>query len=135
MRRWFYKDHFKPRDIEKVPAWVRYPESHRKVYRFLCWHSYLTKHSPTRRYTVWTYQQIADHVGLSRIQVLRIMHRLMDDLLIYRWYAGDSGSTILDGRPRPPRYELPASKGMIYWWGRVRELQQKIFHKREEVNH
>ena len=128
MKRWFYKDHFFPRDIQKNPDWIRYPESHRKVYQFLCWHSYLTCRSPTRRYCEWTYGQIAKHVKLSRNQVGRIVRRLMRDRLIYRWYAGDSGSQTSDGKPRPPRYEIPGSRGMINWWKRVRKVIKKKFH-------
>jgi len=120
MKHWFLPGRFSPKEIEKNPAWQRYPESHRAVLRDVCWYSYLTKHSPTRRYCEWTYGQIAERVGLSRVQVGRIMRRLMADGLIYRWYAGDSGSNTPDGRARPPRYEIPASNGMINWWKRVR---------------
>ncbi|MBA7666602.1 hypothetical protein ES703_74683 [subsurface metagenome] len=121
MKHWFPPGRFLPRDIEKDPSWQRFPESHRRVLRDICWHSYLVKRSPTRRYCQWTYGQIAERVGLSRVQVGRIMRRLMEARLIYRWYAGDSGENTPDGRPKPPRYELPASRGMINWWKRVRK--------------
>ena len=121
MKRWFLPGRFLIREIEKEPHWQRYPESHRAVLRDISWHSYLVKRSPTRRYCEWTYGQIAERVGLSRNQVGRIMRRLMQDGLIYRWFAGCSGSDSPDGRPKPPRYELPASRGMINWWKRVRK--------------
>lgn len=56
-------------------------------------------------------------------------------MLIYRWYAGDSGSTTTDGRPRAPRYEIPASKEMITWWRRTRKMHKTTFHNRKEVDH
>lgn len=130
VKHWFPPGKFLPRQIQYNPQWQRYPESHRAVLRDLCWHSYLVRRSPTRRYCTWTYGQIAERVGLSRIQVLRIMHRLMADGLIYRWYAGDSGSNTPDGRPRAPRYELPASNGMLNWWKRVRKRVRVKVKKR-----
>ena len=130
MKRWYPPGRFLIREIEKEFHWQRYPESHRTVLRDISWHSYLTKHSPTRRYCEWTYGQIAERVGLSRNQVGRIMRRLMADGLIYRWYAGDSGSNTPDGRPRAPRYELPASRGMINWWKRVRKRVRVKVKKR-----
>lgn len=124
MKHWFPPGRFLPREIEKDPSWQRFPESHRAVLRDLCWHSYLVKRSPTRRYCQWTYGQIAERVGLSRVQVGRIMRRLMGSSLVYRWYAGDSGENTPDGRPRPPRYELPASRGMLNWWKRTRKRRK-----------
>jgi hypothetical protein len=46
------------------------------------------------------------------------MKQLMQKGLIRRWYAGDSGSTRAGSGPRPPRYEIPASIGMVNWWRR-----------------
>ena len=135
MKRWYHPNHFLPREIQHDPIWQRLTESDKKVYRFVCEHSYLTSRSPTRRYCEWTYGQIGQHVGLSRIQVLRIMQKLMVARLIYRWYIGDSGSNTIDGRPKPPRYEIPASRGMIWWWRRIRNPRKKKSHNTKEVNH
>lgn len=123
MKPWYIKDHFLPREIERDPFWQKLPESHKKTHRFLCYHSYLTSRSPTRRYCEWTNKQIAEHVGLSKRQVQRIIHRLRAGFLIYRHYDGDSGSTSLTGSPRPPRYEIPASRGMSNWWKRTRKYK------------
>lgn len=133
MRRWFLKDHFAPVKIRDDPAFFNAPRSYQKVYLLLCRRSYLTQKSPTRRYCEWTYKQLGEQAGLKKRQVGTIMRYLMRNYLIYRWYAGDSGSNTLDGKPRPPRYEIPASRGMINWWRRVRDLHRKIFHKRKEV--
>ena len=135
VKRWYHPNHFLPREIQHDPIWQRLTESDKMVYRFVCEHSYLTSRSPTRRYCEWTYEQIGQHVGLSRRQVLRIMQKLMKARLIYRWYIGDSGSNTIDGRPRPPRYEIPASRGMIGWWRRIRNLRKKKPHNRKEASY
>lgn len=82
--------------------------------------SYLVERSPNRRYCEWTYKQIAKNTGVSYGQVRKVMVRLMETTLVLRWYAGDSGSTRPGGSPRPPRYEIPASAGMVGWWRRDR---------------
>ena len=116
MRRWFSPGHFLPREIEKDPTWQKLSKGGKKTYRFLCEHSYLTQRSPSRRYCQWTYKQIGEHVGLSRRQVANIAKELMRTRLVIRWYRGDSAGNKTTGRPRPPRYELPASRGMVIWW-------------------
>ena len=133
MSRWFYKDHFFPRDLINEPAWVKASHGFKEYYRFLCWHSWLTKRSPTRRYTSWTERQIAGHIGRSPRQVRRYVKYAKENFLIYRWYAGDSGTTSKNGRPRAPRDEIPASRGMINWWRRVRRILTVKFHHRKEV--
>lgn len=116
MKPWFTRGHFLPRDIERDHVWQRLNESHKKVYRYVSEHSYLTQKSPSRRYCEWTYKQIGEHVGLSARQTRRIMKELMRTRLIYRWYKGDSGANGNGERPRSPRYEIPASRGMVIWW-------------------
>ena len=133
MSRWFLKDHFSPAAIRYDPAFFNAPQSYQKLYLLLCRRSYLVRHSPTRRYCEWTYRQLAEQVGLKERQVGTIMRYLMRNYLIYRWYAGDSGTTTPNGRPRPPRYEIPASRGMINWWRRVRRVLKVKFHHRKEV--
>lgn len=127
MRRWFVKDHFAPAYILHDPIFQDLNKSQKKIYLLLCRRSYLVKKSPTRRYSVWTYRQIARQVGLSRRQVGRIMKKLMGSMLLYRWYPGDSGTTTADRLPRSPRYEIPASKEMIKWWRRTREVRKTSY--------
>jgi hypothetical protein len=55
------------------------------------------------------------------------MKEIMDSMLIYRWYAGDSGTTTATGKIRSPRYEIPASKEMIAWWRRTRKVHKTTF--------
>ncbi|MBA7571312.1 hypothetical protein ES708_13071 [subsurface metagenome] len=135
MGRWYPQGRYSPRDIVNEPAWVNSSRGFKKYYLFLCRHSYLTQKSPTHCYTSWTAGQIAKAIGRSKRQVKRYVKYAKDNCLIIRWYAGDSGTTTKTGRPRPPRDELPASKGMIYWWRRIRNQRQKTSRKREEVNH
>lgn len=118
MKRWFLPGRFLPRDIERDPPWQNLSEGGKRVYRDLCEHSYLKTNSPTRRYSYWTYGQIAERVGLSRSQVKRIVKELMRARLVIRWYRGDSQGKKKTGGPRPPRYELPASRGMVIYWRR-----------------
>ena len=127
MKRWFVKGHFSPAYILHDPTFQDLNKSQKKIYLLLCRRSYLVKRSPTRRYSVWTYRQIARQVGLSKRQVGRIMKKLMDAKLLYRWYAGDSGSTTANRLPRAPRYEIPASKEMIKWWRRTRKVRKTIY--------
>ena len=123
MKRWYVKGHFLPREIERDPCWQKLSEGGKKTYRFLCEHSYLTSSSPTRRYSYWSYKQIGERVGLSRRQVARIVKQLMQTRLVIRWYRGDSAGNRTGGGPRPPRYELPACRGMIIYWRH--ELKKK----------
>ena len=116
MKRWFSPGHFFPREIERDPCWQKLSEGGKKAYRFLCENSYLTQRSPSRRYCQWTYKQIGKRTGLSRRQVASIVKQLMRTRLVIRWYRGDSGASTTVGRPRAPRYELPASRGMIIYW-------------------
>ena len=116
MKNWYVKGHFLPREIERDPCWQKLSEGGKKTYRFLCENSYLTSHSPTRRYCYWTYNQIGERVGLSRRQVANTVKELMRTRLVVRHYWGDSGSSKITGRPRAPRYELPASRGMVIYW-------------------
>lgn len=116
MKHWYLPGHFLPREIERDPSWQKLSEGGKKVYRFLCEHSYLTQHSPTRRYCYWTYEQISEQTDVSRIQVRRLVKELMRTRLVLRHYKGDSGTTVSRGVPRAPRYELPASRGMVLYW-------------------
>jgi len=116
MKRWFSPGHFLPREIERDPCWQKLSNGGKKTYRFLCENSYLTSHSPTRRYCYWTYNQIAKHAGLSPRHVRRLVKEFMRTRLVIRRYRGDSGSSKTTGRPRAPRYELPANRGMIIYW-------------------
>ena len=129
------KDHFAPARIPYDPAFQDLNKTDRKLYLLLCRRSYLTKRSPHRRYCEWTYKQLGKQIDRSRSQVKRIMKRLMENMLIYRWYAGDSGSNTSTGRARPPRYEIPASRGMVKWWRRTRKIHKTTFHNRKEVDH
>ena len=116
MKHWYLPGHFLPREIERDPSWQRLSEGGKRVYRFLCENSYLTTKSPTRRYCYWTYNQIADRTKLTSRHVATIVKELMRTRLVLRRYKGDSGTTLSRGRPRAPRYELPASRGMILYW-------------------
>ena len=120
MRRWFHRDHYIPREIERDHPWQRLSEGGKRVYRDLCENSYLVTRSSTRRYCYWTYKQIAERCGLSTRHVRRIVKELMRTRLVLRHYKGDSGTTLDRGRPRAPRYELPASRGMIIYWRHYR---------------
>jgi AraC-like DNA-binding protein len=116
MKNWYLPGHFLPREIERDPAWQKLSEGGKKTYRFLCEHSYLTSNSPTRRYSYWSYAQIGERVGLSRPHVKRIVKELMRTRLLLRWYRGDSEGNPDTGGPRVPRYEIPASRGMVIHW-------------------
>ncbi len=135
MKHIYLKDNFSPARIPYDLAFQDLNKTDKKLYLLLCRRSYLTKRSPTRRYCEWTYKQLGEQIDRSRCQVQRIMKRLMESKLIYRWYAGDSGSNTSTGRPRPPRYEIPASKEMITWWRRTRKIHSTTFHNRKEVDH
>lgn len=116
MKRWYLPGHFLPREIERDPSWQKLSEGGKRTYRFLCENSYLTSSSPTRRYSYWSYKQIAERVGLSRVHVKRLVKGLMRTRLVIRWYRGDSRGNKETGGPRVPRYELPASRGMVIHW-------------------
>jgi len=122
------KNRFSPARILHDPAYQNLNKSDKNIYLLLCRRSFLVKKSPTRRYSVWTYNQIGKQVNLSGRQVQRIIKKLMAEMLIYRWYAGDSGSTTSTHKARPPRYEIPASKEMIAWWRRNRKIQKTTFN-------
>ena len=135
MKHIYPKNHFSPARIPYNPAYQDLNKTDKMLYLLLCRRSYLTRRSPNRRYCEWTYEQLGQQINRSPRQVRRIMRRLMESMLIYRWYAGDSGSTTTDGRPRPPRYEIPASREMITWWRRTRKMRKITFHHRKEVSH
>lgn len=128
MKRWYFKGHYAPREIDHDRAYKNQSKSSRKIYHFLCKESWLVKKSPTRRYCEWTYKQIGERVGLKPRQVGTLVRRLIRTGLIRRWYAGDSGSRKRGGSPRPPRYEIPASIGMVSWWRREKSITKKGGH-------
>ena len=116
MKRWYLPGKFLPRGINDDLTYQRLPDGAKKVYRFLCWHSYLTKKSPSRRYCRWTKRQIAQQVGLSDRWVKHCLGLLRKGRFVWRYYTGDSGTTTTKGKPRPQVYEVPASRRQIIYW-------------------
>ena len=116
MKRWYLSGRFFIREIEHDPTWQRLPECAKKILRWVGWHSYLTKKSPTRRYFYYTNRQIAEQIGYRERWVKHCMGLLRRGRFIRRWYRGDSGTTTTLGRPRPPVHELPASLRQIRYW-------------------
>lgn len=132
MKSWYHRGYFCPREIDHDRAYKDLRKSTRKQYHWLCSNSYLVKRSPTRRYCHWTYAQIAKATGWSHRQTQRNMTQLIEAGLVRRWYAGDSGSKTTKGCPRPPRYEIPASIGMVSWWRRGEYKQERSVPREEK---